>query len=345
MDYRKIIRLKNLELAWRRLNTGSNLQYKQFFRPLYFAYEAGLASNLKDLHKKLKRNVWCASEPLRTYLPKPSGLQRPITLLHLEDQIVYQAVVNEIAEKVRKRRKELELKWVFSNILCDDNDSIFFLHRWQNTYTIFQNECKKHFLNGYRWINHFDLSAYYDTISHVHLINIINPRNGFQETSKIFREWLEIWTKCDGISATNHGIPQGPIASDFLAEIFFLPIDQRLKKLTVRYVRYVDDIRIFGRTSSDVQRAAIELEQACRESGLIPQDRKYAIKKAKSLSDAMGLLPSLPPQGEEKPDSLKREQAESLFEEGVGGNPIRCNDKTRLRYVLYRAPVSQKILR
>ena len=33
---------KNLELAWRRITTGTNHQYKRFFRPLYYAYEIAL---------------------------------------------------------------------------------------------------------------------------------------------------------------------------------------------------------------------------------------------------------------------------------------------------------------
>jgi hypothetical protein len=39
----------NLQLAWRRITTGGNHQYKRFFRKLYLAYEMSLADNLEDL--------------------------------------------------------------------------------------------------------------------------------------------------------------------------------------------------------------------------------------------------------------------------------------------------------
>jgi len=39
------------------------------------------------------------------------------------------------------------------------------MERWQTTYSAFQEECTKAFNEGFRWSAHFDLSAYYDTIS------------------------------------------------------------------------------------------------------------------------------------------------------------------------------------
>ena len=44
---------KNLELAWRRITTGNNLQYKKFFRDLYYSYEISLKENLRDLRERL----------------------------------------------------------------------------------------------------------------------------------------------------------------------------------------------------------------------------------------------------------------------------------------------------
>jgi len=43
----------NLQLAWRRVTTGTNLAYKRYFRPIYYAYEIALAANLRDLHARL----------------------------------------------------------------------------------------------------------------------------------------------------------------------------------------------------------------------------------------------------------------------------------------------------
>ncbi len=77
----------NLQLAWRRITTGSNHQYKRYFRHLYSAYELALDENLKDLRVRLLSRTWRPHAADRVYLPKASGLQGPLTLLHIEDQI------------------------------------------------------------------------------------------------------------------------------------------------------------------------------------------------------------------------------------------------------------------
>jgi hypothetical protein len=82
MNYRSLISVNNLRLAWRRIATGRNLQHKRFFRHLYEAYELGLEANLHNLHERLTGS-WKPSPPIRIYVPKPSGLLRPISLLGL----------------------------------------------------------------------------------------------------------------------------------------------------------------------------------------------------------------------------------------------------------------------
>jgi hypothetical protein len=106
----------NLLLAWRRITTGKNLSYKKYFRNLYCAYEIALDDNLKDLHTRLKGGSYKPQQPNRTYLPKPSGLQRPLTLLGIEDQIILQTIANVFAKKLLPRRRKVEHKTVFTTV-------------------------------------------------------------------------------------------------------------------------------------------------------------------------------------------------------------------------------------
>ena len=117
------------------------------------------------------------------------------------------------------------------------------MERWQTTYRAFQKKCTEAFNQGYRWSAYFDLSAYYDTISHDLLWSIVSSNNNNPDTGNSIKEWLQIWSADNIAAMTGHGIPQGPIASDFLAEAFFLPIDLRLQKESFWYLRYVDDIQ------------------------------------------------------------------------------------------------------
>jgi len=334
---------QNLELAWRRITTGGNYQYKRLYRNLYYAYEVALDVNLRDLRQRLLGGAFTPSCPERVYIPKASGLHRPIALLNIEDQIVLQAFANLAAKRIQRRRAPLQFKVVFSNIL-EKPDSIFFFRRWQDTYEAFQKRIRKHYQRGLRWVGDFDLAAFYDTISHELLLRTIYPRTTNSDIDWI-TQCLQTWSSDRAASGHGHGLPQGPIASDFLAECFLLPIDLTLKKHR-GYARYVDDVRLFGATEDEVRADVIELERHCRERGLIPQAGKFSIKRTQSVQDAMGMLPSISdPQHEAGTEKIDKKQAQRAFLSSIGGKPYRVTDKTRLRYILYRAEPDSYLLK
>ena len=326
----------NLRLAWRRITTGSNQQYKRFYRPLYYAYEVAVEKNLADLRQRLLGHAFEPRHPERIYVPKASGLHRPLSLLSIEDQIVLQAFANLAAKRMQTKRTALQFRVVFSNIL-EKPSSIFFFRRWQFTYSEFQRTIEKHFNAGMDWVGDFDLAAFYDTISHELLLKTIYPR-----TINPDLDWmvncLRTWSSGHPGSGHGHGLPQGPLASDFLAECFLFPVDQALKKLAA-YMRYVDDVRLMGTTEDNVRADLIELERQCRERGLIPQTGKFAIKRVHNVEEAIAMLPSIAdPQHEgDGIEKIEKETACEALLSAIGGRPYRVTDKTRLRFVLYRA--------
>ena len=345
MKITQLASTSNLRLAWRRITTGGNQRYKRLFRSLYLAYEIALEKNLGDLRSRLLGGAFVPRQPERIYYPKSSGLHRPLSLLYLEDQIVLQAFANLAAKRVYTRRAPLQFKSVFSNILQKD-DSIFFFRRWQETYASFQQRIHGLYQKGLRWVGDFDLAAFYDTVSHDLLLKTIFPRKPIDHDMEWLRRCLGTWSSENAASQHGHGIPQGPIASDFLAECFLLPIDETLQKAP-GYVRYVDDVRLFGKTEEDVRLLIIQLERRCREHGLIPQAGKFAVKRARSAREAMGNLPSIAdPQRSADPQRppLARDSARSLLKSSLEGRPRRVQDKTRLRHVLFRAEPDAEIV-
>jgi len=165
--YKRISSENNLALAWLRLKTGQNIHYKNYYRNLFVAYEITEKENIRRLSERLKGGSYQPSGVLKFYLPKFSGLQRPITFLHLDDQIVYQAFANIIAKKFSKAKEIVEFREVFSNILNRNvNTNIFFFKKWQEGYGKFIKKIKEYYNDGNKWVGHFDLAAYYDTIDY-----------------------------------------------------------------------------------------------------------------------------------------------------------------------------------
>jgi hypothetical protein len=88
----------NLRLAWKWLATNPEPQFKNYVRHIYRAYSLCIEANLDDLHKRLVNHSYTPQHATKLFFPKKSGILRPYSLLCVEDQIVYQALINVIAE-------------------------------------------------------------------------------------------------------------------------------------------------------------------------------------------------------------------------------------------------------
>jgi len=338
--YRKFCSLRNLRLALARLKTAQNLFYKNYYRDLFVGYELSKEKNLKNLHQRLKGHSYKPYKILKIFLPKPSGLHRPITFLSLDDLIIYQATCNVIADKFSRKRQEVEFENVFSYILNRDREkNIFFLKKWQEGYLKFIRRIKSYYNDGFRWVAHFDLAAYYDTICHESLCKQIS-QNSNNDFCSFIKKCLSSWSSEKGKSL-KHGIPQGPISSDFIGEVYLLPIDKTLHKKNIKYVRYVDDIKIFGSTREEVLEGVILLEKECKERGLIPQSKKYEIIQAQSTIEAVGKNPSIPYEVIQF-INIDKDLQSKLFKEAFNESNF---DISKVRYILKASYQNEEILK
>lgn len=339
--FSKLYKKRNLEIALRRIQSAQNISYKNYYRELFFAYELSKDENLTNLSERIKNSAFKPKEPVRFYVPKSSGLQRTISHLYLDDVIVYQAFANVLADKFYIRRKKVENKTVYSHILNSGKDKdIFFFEKWQTSYKRFQNKTKEYYKEGNKWIANFDLAAYYDTINHQALCYLVSSDSDELFVS-LLEKCLECWSSSSSSKKMKQGIPQGPLSSNLIGEIYMLPIDESLQKQNIKYVRYVDDIKIFGKSREEVIRGVIQLERLCKQRGLIPQSKKYEIFEAKNITEAVGKMPSLTTV-ERKKIIKSEEEAVSLFESAISESSV---DIPRISYVLANAATSTKLLK
>jgi len=331
--YQKLISVENLTLAWDRINASTNnLSYKNYYRTIFWYYEYDLETNLSTLSKKLANNSYKPSKGLKIYKPKESGLQRPFTLLEIEDLIVYQAIANIVIPALAKKRQKLENNFVFSNIFNSDvEDNIFLFKNWKSGYKNYKRKISANYLSGLTFTAHFDLAAYYDTIDQNSLLSDIF-KDTQNEIGNLLFECLQEWnnkTESDS-KKISHGIPQGPLSSSIFGELFLLSIDDYLVDNNISYSRYVDDIVIQGRTIDEVQRAVILLDIKCKEKGLVPQSSKFKIYEARSVEEAIGKNPSL--STEEKKDIFTDEK--KVLELFLFSFEKDTYDSSVIRYIL-----------
>lgn len=85
---------------------------------MFPSYNLALKENLTDLIQDIKEGNCEPNMPTVVYLPKKSGILRPITLLFLRDQIVYQAILNVIADKFNDEQNKYALKKKLWQYIC-----------------------------------------------------------------------------------------------------------------------------------------------------------------------------------------------------------------------------------
>ena len=185
---------KNFESAFFRVVRSGNKEYKKFYRHLFPSYNMALKENLKDLIEDIKKGTFEPTTPMTVFLPKRSGILRPITLLSLRDLIVYQAMVNVIADKFEDEQSKYALKRSFGCIYAG-KDSPFFFRSWKVCYAAYNKAMTKAFNKGNVYIADFDLASFYDLIDHNLLRNCLDEKVRNKDLLDLLIKCLEVLTR------------------------------------------------------------------------------------------------------------------------------------------------------
>lgn len=324
--YDQLIQLQNLQRAYRWVQSNPDASYKNLFRDAYSAYAATSDNNIARLRTHLKRLDYHPGHAGKVFYPKPSGILRPVTLLSVNDQIVYQACANLIAERLTPKIRRYHGKSVFGHVYAGKT-SAFFYKKWQRQYQAYTNVVKKHINDGYNWVAEFDLTAFYDSIDHHALNHFLAGLGLDNEFCEFFFRCLRKWTSTnwsnDDVSIYHeHGIPQGPLSSGLVAEAILMRFDVRgQRSRRVRYARYVDDIKLFAQSEGQLRQRLIALDLASKEVGLFPQSSKINIRRARDASEEV-------------------KQINSYVEPATSPSASQIEIRKRLRILMRRRPLA-----
>ena len=186
--------LHNLHLAWARTLRGENADYRNLQRIEIDSFGWAEEDNLKHLQKEFNDNTFSPNQATKIYIPKPSGLLRPITILRIQDTIIYQAIANVIAERAIKYLEKYYYLTTFSNILNSTPNYTYFYQPWKNGRRKLDLARKQSFTIGNVWVGELDLTSFYDVIDHVLLYELLNKFYDDEETLRLLLSCLSQWT-------------------------------------------------------------------------------------------------------------------------------------------------------
>ena len=276
--YELFISSENFRLAWERVRYFDRPDARDWIGLKVFA--ANRDYNLEALRRSVSERTFEPSYPEVRYMPKPALTLRPMAILAVSDRVVFQAIANIIAEKARAALAMIASRQSFANVLREPDAVALFVH-WQHQYRLFQNKCCELIQEGNIWLAETDAAAFYETIDHQLLMKCLTDDNGFldEQTAEHLQAYLPIWSSVRAGSKAPRGVPQGCLASDLLAEVFLYEFDRDLASQEYHYLRYVDDIRLLGKTKEAVQRGLIRIDIQLKSFGILLQTKKTTFRQ------------------------------------------------------------------
>ncbi len=273
----------NFLLAWQRIANVSSRMISDDLGSEIFAFN--LHENLHDLVARVNSEdgVYQPQPDNKVYVPKPSTTMRTMSILSTPDLVIYQAMVNVIADTSHPRLVTHENQHVWGNLYAG-NGSLWMLRPWKRQYNNFVDQIVKMYKASNSWIASTDIVSFYDTVDHHTLLQFVDKYCGQDSRFlELLKSCLSKWASHSNDTSMSRGIPQGSNASDYLANLYLYEIDQRMIVKGHQYVRYVDDIRILGKDKSTVQRGLIEFDLELKKYGLVAQVGKTSVHQIEDI--------------------------------------------------------------
>lgn len=323
----------NFLLAWQRLANVTSRMITDDLGIEVFAFN--LHENLHDLVEKVKdeNSLYCLQPDNKVYVPKPSTTLRTMSMMCVPDLIVYQALVNVIADASHSKLVTHENQHVWGNLYAGPG-SPWMLKRWKIQYNNFVNEIEKLFADGNPWIASTDIVSFYDTVDHQIMLKLVESYAGHDPRFISFvKECFSKWASHTADTSISRGIPQGSNASDYLANLYLYEIDQQMIVKGHHYVRYVDDIRILGQDKASVQQGLIDFDLELKKYGLVAQVTKTSVHKIEDIRSEITRLkfwvtdPTDASTYEDEPSLPSSEQASSVRDHIEGSKSESIDDE------------------
>lgn len=209
---------------------------------------------------------------------KARGGYRVVHQLEPLDAIIYTALIHSVASDIESARMDATIACSYRIDL--DRDSFF---ARGSGFTAYRSSCER-LSEVYSYVLLTDVSDFYNQI-YLHRIN-----NSVASASGDAKLGLEIENFLSRLNnKASQGIPIGPPASIILAEAVMVDVDQFISTKHVEHVRYVDDIRIFSDSESELREILEDLVIYLHDNhrlGLVSEKTKV-IETSKFLAEEL----------------------------------------------------------
>jgi len=301
---------ESLRLAWERMIRSNGKDVKDYFG--IELYDSNLEKNLGRLSESLLSNNFKPQRPFKYYEPKASKTHRTKTVLKVDDAIVFQAIADTVATRNYKRLSENN-RFVFGSvlhpevergiqILKENHSEYYFFEYYIPLYNRFVNSVNTEIINTQiQFKLETDNSGFFDGIPHSKLLITLNKFGVEPTILDLLQDCLNIYSGTNESITPGVGIPQGPAASSFFANIFLNELDYLIQQNGYTYYRYMDDIRIYEETEEKLTEALVLIDNFLKGRALSLNTKKTSIEEISEDRESL-IIPLLNDYDEETKD-------------------------------------------
>lgn len=186
----------------------------------------------------------------------------------------YTGIVLFAAKQIEKSRVPVSEQVVFSSRFNPSGSDLFDKEinygAWKERIKVCAND------SGCTYVVHCDIAAFYDRVNIHRIESTLTDIKVDSSVVRKINDLLLFWSKKD-----SYGLPVGNSASRILAEAALIDIDQYLLSEKVKFVRYVDDYRLFAPDLVTAQRWMNKLTTRLFRDGLMLNTGKTKLRLAR----------------------------------------------------------------
>ena len=198
-----------------------------------------LRQHRDKLIEQLRRGKYKPNPVRRVEIPKEEkGKVRKLGIPSCVDRLIQQAISQELTPIFEKQ---------FS-------DNSFGFRPERSTHDAIRR-CKQFADEGYVYVVSMDLQAYFDTVNHSKLIEVLSRTIKDGRVISLIHKFLNAGVMEDGgFHPTEEGVPQGGPLSPLCGNVMLNELDKELERRGHKFVRYADDCMILCKSRKSAER-------------------------------------------------------------------------------------------